>query len=65
MEGCGEVCVFLSWGVHLPPNKHAHGAVLTVSWVAVPVAAELLGGRGNACGCESANGECDRSWKHM
>ena len=49
----------------MPPNKHAHGAVLTVSWVAVPVAAELLGGRGNACGCESANGECDRSWKHM
>ena len=22
VEGCGEVCVFLSWGVHLPPNKH-------------------------------------------
>ena len=22
MEGCGEVCVSLSWGVHLPPNKH-------------------------------------------
>ena len=21
-EGCGEICVFLSWGVHLPPNKH-------------------------------------------
>ena len=31
MEGCGEVCVSLSWGVHLPPNKHVpvasyHGA---------------------------------------
>ena len=22
VEGCGEICVFLSWGVHLPPNKH-------------------------------------------
>ena len=26
VEGCGEVCVFRSWGVHLPPNKHVpHG----------------------------------------
>ena len=27
-EGCGEICVFLSWGVHLPPNKHVRSCTV-------------------------------------